>query len=118
MTTETKTVSKKAILEVIQEAYLKSLVHTGWHAVRVSPDGDIYATREASACYSEGEYFGRRPHNVTVWESSTGTGTMNDEDAENERENGDWELWFEVNVPTRELAEKLEGAGLELDDDC
>jgi hypothetical protein len=112
-----KTVSKKAILEMIRETYLKSIVLPGWHAVRVSPDGDIYASHEASACYSEREYYSRAPHTATVWESSTGTGLQTQEEADSERENGDWETWFECNVPVEALTEKLEGTGLDLDDD-
>jgi hypothetical protein len=113
----TATVSKKKILEEIREALLKSMTCPGWHAVRVTPNGDVYSDLEASPCWSEGEYYGNQPHTVTVWSTSS-TGTESDEDVENARESGDWEAWFETNVgDADELAEKLEPTGLALDDD-
>ena len=37
-----------------------------WMALRASPDGSTHTSCEASACYSESEYYGRTPHTVTI----------------------------------------------------
>lgn len=39
---------------------------TNWHALRITPDGEIYTSEEPSPCYSESEYFNRVPHNLTI----------------------------------------------------
>ena len=37
-----------------------------WHALRVTPDGSTYTSEEASPSYSEGEYYHRSPHTLTI----------------------------------------------------
>jgi hypothetical protein len=108
------TVSREAIEEQVRAAYLKSLVHRGWWAVRVHTDGTIVESYEASACYSPDEFYGKGPHTVTVWQSGSSTGYCSQEEADEENENGDWCAWFETNLD--DLDAKLEKTGLELID--
>lgn len=112
--TETRTtVSETEIKDAISHALLNSLVHQGWHAVRVHTDGEIVISHEPSKCYSMDEYYRRKPHTVTVWESSGATGYMSEDDAQAEIEAIDQD-WYDVNVP--DLAGQLEPTGLELVD--
>jgi hypothetical protein len=108
------TVSLASIRDQVRETALKSYLHPGWWTVRVAPNGDVYESHEASACYSESEYFRQEPHVVTVWASGTGTGCLTQEEVDNEAENGDWEAWFEYNLPELDLIAKLAPTGLEI----
>lgn len=113
MTTTKTTVSESAIQEAVSQALLNSLVHQGWHAVRVHSDGEIVISHEASKCYSTDEYYGRKPHTVTAWESTGATGYMSEDEAQAEIEAIDQD-WYDVNLA--DLAAKLEPTGLELID--
>lgn len=110
---ETKTVSLNKIRDAVLDCHLASLERgNGWFAVRVNTDGEIYRSFEPSPCYSEAEYYDRRPHTVTVY---TTRGCYFDGDIEAEREAAD-DAWFELNLPTAELRESLTKAGLELEE--
>ncbi len=113
----TKTVSLTEIRTAVLDCHLASLERgSGWFAVRVNTDGEIYQSLEASRCYSEDEYYDRQPHTVTIWEDYGKGSGMSKEDLESEREAAD-EDWFELNLPSAELVESLTKAGLELDED-
>ena len=108
----TKTVSLTEIRNAVLDCYIASLERgNGWFAVRVNTDGEIYRSLEANPCYSEDEYFRRKPH--TVYDVR---GRYFDGDIESERDAAD-DDWFELNLPTAELAGELQKAGLELDED-
>lgn len=111
----TKFVTLRSIHTAVAKCYLDSLRRgSDWFAVRVSPEGEIYQSLEASPCYSEGEYFGREPHTVTIYEVR-GQGDLDEAEIEEEADALDLD-WLELNLPERELAEKLKGAGLILED--
>lgn len=115
MTTETKSVSLSAIREAVLDCHIASLeMGDGWWAVRVNTDGEVYRSVEASPCYSEDEYYDRRPHTVTVYATR---GASCDVDLDAEREAAD-DRWFETEIPTKALREQLALAGLELDEDA
>lgn len=37
-----------------------------WHALRLSPSGEIYTYSETSPCFSESEFYGQIPHTLTI----------------------------------------------------
>jgi hypothetical protein len=44
--------------------------HEGYTYVTVMPDGEVVSGRGTSKVVGEAEYYGRRPHPITVWEIS------------------------------------------------
>ena len=94
MTTETKTtVSRNDIFKVVSDAWCAGASRGNcWVAVRIGTDGSIYRSMEASPCMSEAEYFGRKPHTVTVW-SHQFCSSISEDEVESNREYMDDE-WF------------------------
>jgi len=114
----TKTVSLAEIRTAVLDCYIASLERgDGWWCVRVNIDGEIHRFIEASPCYSESEYYDRRPHTVTIYEIR-GNGDLNEQEIETCRDEADND-WFEKVIPTIDLRAILETkAGLDLDIDC
>ena len=102
--TETKvTVSRSDIFKALADAWCAGESYGNcWVALRVGTDGSIYRSLEASPCYSESEYFGRKPHTVTIW-SQRFNGSMSEEEIEAEREAMD-DDWFNREIENLDIS--------------
>lgn len=109
MTATKLVVSRKALLDAMEQVEKIADETMHWSAVRVNPKGEVYVTEEVSRCFGVDEYYGNFPHTVTVYERQ-GDGQCNidwdNEDAE-VRSN----LWDLVDG----IEEKLTEAGYEVE---
>lgn len=108
------TISRDTIEKAVADCYRKFMEDGAgqWHYVRVWPDGSITEGCEPWPCYPESEYFGRRPHPVTIWSSNRHSG-LGDDAIEAEMDALDRD-WFKLNLP--DLTEWIELTGLTLED--
>ena len=114
-TTPRQTISRDDIYRTVADQFRESLRRGGglWYYVRVWPDGEITAGVEVSPCYPESEYFGRKPHAVTIW-STRSNSDLSDAEIDAEMDALDQD-WLDLNVGDGDLAAAIRPTGLELE---